>query len=389
MNKIYDVIIVGAGPAGSFCAANLAESGLSVLVLDSQKEVKRKVCGEYLCPLGVTLLKDYRLEDIVNAYPKVMGMNIFSPKGRKLETNFPKSENISDYGISVNRKTFDEKLIRLAALKGANIQMNTPITKITNGASFWTLEDVHQNSFKCRLLIGADGKRSIVSKSLELDVEVKRKRIAIHCWKILDHEIERKGQMHIFKDGSYIGLDPTGTHEINISLVCRPTMIKKHGGQLGTLNHYIQESSYLKDFIGVIEEDLPIYTVSPVSHKVKSAIYKNAALIGDAQGFIDPLTGEGILNALWTASILSREVISQSHGICDYSKALKAYDKSRLSTLKQKVKLNEGFQYVIKNNIIVELLAIYLSKFQKRADSFIGIIGNIYSPYEGIKKILF
>ena len=240
-----------------------------------------------------------------------------------LETNFPKSKNVSQYGISVNRKAFDEQLIQNAKDCGVSILFNKTITKIEEGPSFWSLKDLKNNQYKSRLLIGADGKRSFVSKILGLNLELKRSRVAIHCWKTLDQEIERKGQMHILSDGSYIGLDPTGPHEINISLVCDPKAIKNNGGQIATLNKYLNESSFLKEFIGSLDKDQRIFTVSPVSHKVKKGIYNNAALIGDAQGFTDPLTGEGIFNALWTARALAQEIILHPHGGFDYSRALK------------------------------------------------------------------
>ena len=113
------------------------------------------------------------------------------------------------------------------------------------------------------------------------------------------------------------------------------------------------------------------------------------ALIGDAAGFIDPLTGEGIFNSLWMARTLVENICrskSQVHG--NYQVAIDQYAKDKNKFFKQKVLLNIVFQFVIRRPKLTFFIAKYLKKRQVRADTFIGIIGNIYKPIDGLFKLL-
>ena len=96
-----------------------------------------------------------------------------------------------------------------------------------------------------------------------------------------------------------------------------------------------------------------------------------------------------MFNALWMAKALTDEIEqSESISIFNYQSALEVYAKRKNSFFKQKTTLNKLFQFLIKRPRIVNLLALFLSKKKERANIFVGIIGNIYRPLEGIYKLL-
>lgn len=392
MSKIHDVIIVGAGPSGSLSAHLLAKSGLDVLVIERQKHLKRKVCGEYLCPLGVDLLKNLGLNGLLSNFNDVKGMNIFSPKEVMLNSFFPKINEKENWGKSLNREIFDNSLVDVALKSGAIFELESMVINCTNNASYWTIE-VHDKSghvkfFKSRLLIAADGVSSIVAKKLDITTTKKiEDRVAIHFWLDKKTYFENKGQMHLFADGSYMGIDPTDENEMNISLVCMKSKLKEFKSTHALLNYYIADSKILSQQIGYIDESIKVYVVATLNHETKDYHYPNLALVGDAAGFIDPLTGEGIFNALWTASALCREIRKDGFKLTNTS-ALVSYKRSKKIFFKQKRILNYFFQWLIRQNRLVELIAGFLTKKKKRADSFVGIIGNVYKPIQGIIKIL-
>ena len=108
------------------------------------------------------------------------------------------------------------------------------------------------------------------------------------------------------------------------------------------------------------------------------------AYVGDSAGFIDPLTGEGMYNSLQGAIFLNDALKTNPNNL-----GLKAYKKQKIKFFREKNILNNVFQLIIKTPFLCELIASFLIVRQKRADTFIGIIGNIYKPIEGIKKLLF
>lgn len=392
MNQIHDIIIVGAGPAGSLSAHLLARSGFDVLVFEKQRRVKRKVCGEYLCPLGVDLLRDLKLDSLIENFNDVKGMNIFSPKGKMLETNFPKTKK-ENWGKSLNREKFDNSLIETAQMSGANYLFESIVVSVIWNASYWSVEVLNKDGdhtiYKTRLLIAADGASSIICKKLNITANKRiEDKVAIHCWIDKKVEFEKKGQMHLFEDGSYIGVDPTGESEINLSLVCDKNLLKSFKTTQDLLRHYISKSKCLKRQIPILDDSVKVYVVATLNHETKKVLYPNLALVGDAAGFIDPLTGEGIFNALWTSRQLCQELVKNTNSL-SYDSSLASYFKSKSYFFRQKRLLNYFFQWLITKNFLIEITAKFLSKNKKRADSFVGIIGNIYKPIDGLIKIIF
>ena len=107
-----DAIVIGGGPAGSISAMGLAKLGLSVVLLEKRAQITRKVCGEYLCPRGVDLLEALELRTEAEAmFSKVYGMNIYTSSGTEVLTEFPTTKAVANYGLSLNRETFDNFLL--------------------------------------------------------------------------------------------------------------------------------------------------------------------------------------------------------------------------------------------------------------------------------------
>jgi flavin-dependent dehydrogenase len=122
----------------------------------------------------------------------------------------------------------------------------------------------------------------------------------------------------------------------------------------------------------------------PTNARVRSAATHDSALVGDASGYVDPLTGEGIYGALWTADELARAVTDKWS---DLPAALAHYAAVRARRSRAKSALCEIFQYVIRRPWLANSVHHLLSRQQRVADSFIGIVGNSYSPAQGFARI--
>jgi geranylgeranyl reductase family protein len=389
MNQAVDILIVGGGPAGAFLAYKLAKLGMKTVVLEKSPQIKRKVCGEYLCPLGVELLEQEGIAlQTINDFLPLKGMLIVTPSGTEVRTEFPYPQQF--HGVSVNRELFDNNLLQIAMQAGADIKLEREVKKIQRRGEHWVI-DTNKEQFVSRILIGADGRRSIVSKLLENDAPNSKKRVALHAFTNTAKENIRQGEMHIFKNGAYVGLNPTGTNEVNFSLVLDSHELQNFGGPLQALNHYILESANLKSRFQLFTKEMHISATYPIQHSTKSITPQNGvALVGDAAGFVDPLTGEGMYNALLSAKLLAEEIsIDRTLSLFVTKKAFSRYRTKYAKVLKNKTHLNKAFQRLIRHPLLVELIAKFLLTRQARANAFIGIIGNIYTPLQGIIKIIF
>jgi flavin-dependent dehydrogenase len=150
------------------------------------------------------------------------------------------------------------------------------------------------------------------------------------------------------------------------------------------MNERIARSPYLREQLEPLPPDAKPGATFPTNARVRTAATHDAALVGDASGYVDPLTGEGIFAALWTADELVREV---SRGWHDLPAALARYARARARRQAQKTALCELFQQVITRPWLANSVHWLLSRRQGVADSFIGIVGNSYSPAEGFLRI--
>jgi len=371
-----DFLIVGGGPAGALSAYLLSKKGYKVTLFEKEKKSIRKVCGEYLCPAGATLLTKHFPE--LNKYLPVEGMKLVSPKFKFGNSYFPK-----DYlGLSLKRGEFDDFLLSKAKESGAEILNGAWAKEFINHKDFWEVMTGDGSSFKGKILIGADGRRSVVVRSLFPEIKTSSKRIALHCYLKRRKKNNRLGELHVFNDGSYSAIDPVEDFESNFSIVCNNDLVKKIGRPNEVINFYINKSPILKNDYGLIDEGVKVHTTFPITSPYIKHKISNLVLLGDAGGFIDPLTGEGIYKALWDATTFS-EMVGKS-----LKSSIKSFNFKKRREFRQKSNLNKIFQIIISSPFLSELLGSYLLKKQFRLDTFIGIIGNVFAPLEGLRQLI-
>jgi len=389
MNKKPEITIIGGGPSGSFSAYLLTKYGFKVTILEASSAPKRKVCGEYLCPRGVSLLQQFGIfQHFETIFQAVTGMVIHSPSGFRMETTFPCKDGIQN-GLSLNREVFDQTLLQLAQDAGSTVIRNQRVKKLERSSSGWKIETTDGARFETPLLIGADGRNSIVARSMNVHVRHPSKRVAIHCNLPTSPRHLRKGEMHLFPSNGYIGINPIHECETNLSLVCDAQEIRSAGSPRNLLIHYLSQSEALRDRFLPLPDATEIATIAPLRHIVRNTSGEGWCLIGDAGGFLDPLTGEGIFQALSSAAFLSKAFQMESErNAPDWNHALKVYSRNRKRMFRSKTRINQVFQWIIRHPDSIERLARYLNKNKRRPDAFIGLIGNVYNPFEGLLRII-
>lgn len=370
------VVVVGGGPGGSLSALLLARQGFDVTLLEYRSEFKHKVCGEYLCPAGVELLSELGLarELELERYPKLYGMEIYTPDGKILSGDFDKSK--SRAGISVRRQKFDQNLLALAKQDGVKVWQGFKVTKVENLAESWRvlgIFETKENTIESNYLVAADGRNSLVARELDLTLDLEEKKVALHTE--LPNPFPRRkscGEMHLLRE-AYIGLNPVSDTLVNLSLVCSAEEIFNHKGATNTFKHFFLQSQELtKRWPKIFErpEHLKINAVTPVSHYTKNHQYATLALVGDAAGFIDPLTGEGIFQAIKSASLLAQSFAKNPKS------AGTEYQRLRQKSFGSKNLINHLFQLIIRSPFLISFLYFVLSKTKNGGNFLIAVIGN-------------
>lgn len=377
-NNQVSFLIVGAGPAGLLTGIELLKMGLNTHIIERHKQQIRPLCGEYLGPQGVSYLKSLGLDEALHDFDQVKGMTLYSTLETKITTNFPQGA----YGISVERKSFQERLARIFETLGGVIHYDNSLEEIQSTSRGYEISTNHQ-SFSAEYLIGADGRQSKVAKLLGFRTGLPpHNRLALHCYVTPRKPLPQFGQMHILPDGSYIGINPISATEVNFSIVTTPEAIKSASGARELINFWIQERSTLNQQFNLLSDE-EIKSTAKITRESIEISKHRAVLIGDAAGFIDPLTGEGMTTAIKTASILTQE-IARSKVI---EEAFKNYEVRRKNDFREKEKLNHLFQKLIHSPMGCEVVGRLLNLSKQLRDTFIGVIGNVYTPTEGLKMI--
>ena len=149
------------------------------------------------------------------------------------------------------------------------------------------------------------------------------------------------------------------------------------------INRYIKSSPELADIFSLVDKQSKIQVAGSIKNSNSHIAGDGLAYVGDSSGFIDPLTGEGIFNALQSAHMLSQSIITSPN-----EEALREYKREKIKYFREKNILNLFFQLLIRSPFICERIAKYLNRKQERANVFVGIIGNIYRPLEGLLKMI-
>lgn len=371
-------LIVGAGMAGLVLGLQLRRQGLKVQIVERLKQQLRPVCGEYLSPQGVEYLNHLGLSHLLTPFERVDGMVIFSPSETQVSTTFP----LDKHGAALNRQVFQEKLVQEFEKLGEPVLYGEAVDAIESEENGYTVRTTSL-VIKTHFLIGADGRQSKVAKLLHFkNGEQLHKKVALHCYLRPKKDFHHKGQMHILPGGSYIGLNPISKDEVNFSIVTTHNAIKEAGGVKELINYWISQRKELKNqFELLVDEE--IKTTSPITRSSLEINKGHAVLIGDASGFIDPLTGEGMTTAIKTACILAEEIRKNQNTVLAFNK----YASRRKNDFREKEKLNFAFQRIICSRVATEIIARALNLSVHLKNTFIGVVGNIFTPKEAIKVL--
>jgi digeranylgeranylglycerophospholipid reductase len=298
----YDVVVIGAGPAGSIAAKTAALKGLSVLLIEKRQEIGDPVrCAEGVSKVW---LRKHIEPDHRWICADVKGSRIYTPDGTMIEM----AEEIAggEVGYVLERKIFDRALAYEASKAGAEVRVKTRATDLIIEDDFVKGVKVshlgQSYDIKAKIIIGADGVESKVGRWAGIDTSLKPVDIETcaqylmsgtnidqdYCYFYLGNEIAPAGYVWIFPKGN-------GMANVGIGIL---------GNKSGNGKHAID---YLNDFVNDKYPDAKILEIDvggvPVSGSIEKTIVNGLMLVGDAARQSDPITGGGIINAMEAGKI--------------------------------------------------------------------------------------
>jgi flavin-dependent dehydrogenase len=390
MTTSADVIVVGAGPAGAATAILLAERGLDVVVLDRARFPRPKICGEYLSPEAARILDRLgvlKAVDAAGAAP-LAGMRITAPDGTVVGGSYRPIGPWRPYrshAMGLSRAAFDMVLVdRLRALP-VDFREQVRVTDLLRDGEqvigVTALDASGQaRPLRARLVIGADGRSSIVAHQLGCRRPHRLRRMALVTYVRGIADCRDVGE--IFVDPpDYAILNPLSPDSVNMSLVVPLDHVASWTDRLEAFfEARVKQLPHLARRVAGAERTAPIQAMGPLAYRVDPPQQGGVMLVGDAAGFYDPLTGEGVFSALRAAELVA-ETAAQAFRTSDWSAAaLAGYERARRVAFAGKERFTHALQFVIGRRRLANLTAHRLARHPALVDLLLGVSGDYVPP---------
>ncbi len=327
MKRDYDIVIVGAGPAGSMTAKWAAKNGARVLMVEKRQEIGSPVrCGEGISrawhdSVGLKL-------DKKSVAWEVKGAKLVAPNG----TPFYLGEKMAgdEVGIVIDRVFFDKQLARDAIKAGADLQLKASATKLIKEGD--KVVGVHVNSMdgsrdiSCGCVVAADGFESQVGRWAGIDTSLAPRDITT-CfqYRLTNIDIEHEYCEFVLGSkapGGYIWLFPKNEDTANVGIGMQLTKLHETADVKKHLDKFIQGDPRLR-------KGMPLELVSgavSICAPIEKTIGDGVLIVGDAARQIDPITGGGISNSCKSGKVAG-EVLAKATRENDFSeKSLMRYE---------------------------------------------------------------
>ena len=316
--KTYDVVIVGAGPAGSATAIRLANAGLSVLLVEQKKFPRQKLCGEFISPECMTHFDELGvLSEMTTAGGVDLRETVFYARNGKsvvVESEWFGAKGSLALGLS--RAEMDERLLQRASEVGVEVREETSASGLllelerVSGVRLKD-KDGHETSVLAKLTIDATGRTQALARRIEKPTE-QRKRASHVAFKAhLRGANIAASTCEIFAyHGGYGGCNRVENDLYNLCFIASAEDTRANGNDAERVMREVvfgnrRAAETMKDAT-VASEWLAV----PIERFGRGELVPADGLltVGDAAAFIDPFTGSGILLALESAKIAASAI---------------------------------------------------------------------------------
>ncbi len=293
-----DVAIAGGGPAGLAVAIAARQNGLSAIVFERRASVPDKACGEGVMPPAVRALEELGVRDLIDSdYTSALdGVRVVDDDGTVADAALP-----APGGLGVRRIALTAAMMHRAQQVGAEIRPRSSVLGFQVEDAGVNV-DTNCGSVRARFLAAADGLSSRLRTLAGLDADPvgpprfgMRQHFRIAPW-------SRSVEVHL-ASGLEAYVTPVGAGRVGIAFLW-----EDHGTarECASIENFIERFPALKQRVAGAAIDSRPRGAGPMARRVRSRVAHRFALVGDAAGYVDAITGEGISLALVSALALGK-----------------------------------------------------------------------------------
>jgi flavin-dependent dehydrogenase len=336
---VRDVAIVGAGPAGACLAARLARAGIDVVVLERAPSWHWRAGGVFASPVAMPALARTGLDSETRgrvARP-IPAMRLTTPGGTVVELTY--GDDPTRPALGFDRSALDPALVALATAAGADVRPGLGVRGVRLGsgdepASLDLAGDAP--AVRARVVVGADGTHSVVARAADAHRSVRLAQRVGLSYHLHDGRGDRPvdARLQVIHDG-YVGIAPVPGDRVNVGIVLggswRPAL--RASGARAVATDILRRIPPTPDdpMPWQASVDRPADDLAgavPLGVRATRRAGPGWFLVGDAAGFLDPLSGEGLHRALVSAELAAPAIEATVRGRATSGRAAAAYDRA-------------------------------------------------------------
>jgi len=399
----YDVVIAGAGPAGSSAAIRLALAGLEVLLVEQKKFPRQKLCGEFITPECIEHLNELGvLEEIsMNGAAEISKTAFYSQSGRSFAVPSAMFGDGDGSALGLSRSMLDEILVQKAIAAGVTVWMETKAAGFLSAGDGKVQLVLRQSlggetRVDARLALDATGRTRGLSRLAEPrhTAQQRPKYVAFKAHFRGVEIAEQTCEIYAYR-GGYGGCNRVEQGIFNVCFIARSDDVRRFGSDPeATMRGIICRN---KRAAVALRNARPVGAWSAVSierfGRAALAPAPGILTVGDAAAFIDPFTGSGILIALESAKLVAEAIQREISGVFDFQIIAQDYYRSYSAAFDARLRLCSVLRTIsfvpFLAGTVIAILAHSTGSIRRlaRLTRFRGELPNTYTGMvDGIKN---
>jgi flavin-dependent dehydrogenase len=390
-----DVLVVGAGPAGSMAALVLARAGAKVRLIDRATFPRDKLCGDTLNPGALSLLEPAVRAQVEAEGLPIAGMTVTGPGAARVSAAYPGGLR----GIAIRRRDLDAILLKAAIAAGAQFDAGVasrgPLVEDDRVRGVQT----GRGNLRARVVIGAEGRHARLAFALGLSrFAAAPKRWAFGACFEGVADLTAHGEMHVRPDG-YVGVAPLPGGLANVCVVREQGAfrLKAEATEPGAASGFSRKESGVASgfsrkaadaiianaiaadpdlrvrFVGA-RQTAPAVALGPMAIESRAPGCPGLLLAGDAAGFIDPMTGDGLRFALRGGVLAAQAALEE---IATGRAAFGALAARRAAEFSGKWRFNRALRTLVASPRAVRLAAAFATRWSTPVRTVIAVAGDV------------